>query len=124
MKVLCFWRWCLFIKNAQLFAGVADREIVRIFLRPAHMLLVSPGSPDSAHAHHERSSMFQMPVFKPGVQVMQGGRKETVSHVVLRRREMMVYLIGKDEPVKPERLSLVPTWFTTKRRPETLNWYL
>lgn len=88
------------------------------------MLLVSPGSADSAHVHHERSSMFQMPVFKPGVQVMEGGRNETVSHVVLRRREMMVYLVGKDEPVKPERLSLVPTWFTTTRSPEALNWYL
>lgn len=88
------------------------------------MLLVSPGSADSAHVHHERSRIFQMPVFKPGVQVMEGGRNETVSHVVLRRREMMVYLVGKDEPVKPERLSLVSTWFTTARSPEALNWYL
>ncbi len=88
------------------------------------MLLVSPGTPDTARAHHERSTSFQMPVFKPGVEVMQAGKKEKVSHVVLRRREMMVYLVGKDDPVKPERLSLVPTWFTTKRRPEVLNWYL
>lgn len=88
------------------------------------MLLVTPGSPDSAQAHHERSSMFQMPVFKPGVRVIESGSQETVSHVVLRRREMMVYLVGKEEPVKPERLSLVPTWFTTSRKPETLNWYL
>lgn len=88
------------------------------------MLLVSPGSSDSAHVHHERSTTFQMPVFKPGVQVMSDNRQETVSHIVLRRREMMVYLVGKEEPVKPERLSLVPTWFTTARRPEALNWYL
>ena len=88
------------------------------------MLLVSPGTSDSAHVHHERSSMFQMPVFKPGVKVMANNKQETVSHIVLRRREMMVYLVGKDEPVKPERLSLVPTWFSTTRRPETLNWYL
>ena len=88
------------------------------------MLLVSPGTPDSAHVHHERSSMFQMPVFKPGVQVMANNKQETVSHIVLRRREMVVYLVGEDEPVKPERLSLVPTWFSTTRRPETLNWYL
>ena len=88
------------------------------------MLLVSPGSADSTQVRYERSSMFQMPVFKPGVQVMQDGRNETVSHVVLRRREMMVYLVGKDEPVKPERLRLVPTWFTTTRSPEALNWYL
>lgn len=88
------------------------------------MLLVSPGTSDSAHVHHERSSMFQMPVFKPGVQVMANNKQETVSHIVLRRREMMVYLVGKEDPVKPERLSLVPTWFSTTRRPEALNWYL
>lgn len=88
------------------------------------MLLMSSHSADSAHGHHERSRMFQMPVFKPGVQVMEGNRRETVSHIVLRRREMMVYLVGKDEPVKPERLSLVPTWFSTTRKPETLSWYL
>lgn len=90
------------------------------------MLLVNPASPDAAHgsSERERSSMFQMPVFKPGVQVMADNRKETVSHVVLRRREMMVYLVGKEDPVKPERLSLIPTWFTTKRSPEALNWYL
>lgn len=88
------------------------------------MLLVSPASSDPAQVHHERSSKFQMPVFKPGVQVIANSRQETVSHIVLRRREMMVYLVGKDEPVKPERLSLIPTWFTTERRPEALNWYL
>lgn len=68
--------------------------------------------------------MFQMPVFKPGVQVMQDGRYETVSHVVLRRREMQVFLVGKDDPVKPESLSVAPTWFSTLRRAEGLNWYL
>ncbi|MGN1055442.1 MAG: hypothetical protein ACI4QS_01860 [Comamonas sp.] len=89
------------------------------------MLLVSPTSTHSAHAQREaRPCTFQMPVFKPGTRVMQAGREETVSHVVLRRREMMVYLVGHDEPVKPERLTLTPTWFTTERRPETLNWYL
>ena len=90
------------------------------------MLLVNSASSDSApvQPERERSSMFQMPVFKPGIQVLSGNRQETVSHVVLRRREMMVYLVGKEDPVKPERLSLVPTWFTTKRSPEVLNWYL
>ncbi|MBO1248896.1 hypothetical protein J1777_03460 [Comamonas denitrificans] len=68
--------------------------------------------------------MFQMPVFKPGVRVLQGGREETVSHVVLRRKEMMVYLVGHDEPIRPDRLQLEPQWFTTERRPEALNWYL
>ncbi|MBF6630968.1 MAG: hypothetical protein ITG01_07445 [Comamonas sp.] len=89
------------------------------------MLLVSPTSNDFDPAQREaRSCKFQMPVFKPGVRVMEAGREETVSHVVLRRREMMVYLVGKDEPVKPERLRVTPTWFTTERSPEALNWYL
>ncbi len=55
---------------------------------------------------------------------MQGGREETVSHVVLRRREMMVYLVGRDDPVRPDRLSLEPQWFTTERNPQALQWYL
>lgn len=89
------------------------------------MMVVSPSSTDSVHAQAEaRSTSFQMPVFKPGTSVMAGGRPETVSHIVLRRREMMVYLVGKEEPVKPDRLTLTPTHFTTVRRPETLNWYL
>lgn len=89
------------------------------------MLLVSPNPGETGSTQREsRFCTFQMPVFKPGVQVMQAGRAETVSHVVLRRREMMVYLVGHDEPVKPERLTLTPTWFSTERRPETLHWYL
>ncbi|VUZ23626.1 Uncharacterised protein [uncultured Comamonas sp.] len=79
----------------------------------------APGADASSRGH-----LFQMPVFKPGTRVLQGGREETVSHVVLRRREMMVYLVGHDEPVKPERLYLEPLWFTTERRPQALNWYL
>ncbi len=75
-------------------------------------------------SNSQRHHMFQMPLFKPGVRVRQGGREETVSHVVLRRREMMVYLVGHDDPVKPERLQLEPLWFTTERRPQALNWYL
>lgn len=85
------------------------------------MMVVTPDAERTSHARH---SMFQMPLFKPGTRVMQGGREETVSHVVLRRREMMVYLVGRDEPVKPDRLSLKPLWFSTERRPEALHWYL
>jgi len=82
------------------------------------------GHTDSPQAPHARGHMFQMPVFKPGVQVVYAGRTETVSHVVLRRREMMVHLVGREDPVKPERLTLTPTWFSTERRPEVLSWFL
>lgn len=81
-------------------------------------------TPSSAQAVPVRQNMFQMPLFKPGTRVMQGDREETVSHVVLRRREMMVYLVGREEPVKPERLSLKPLWFSTERSPAALHWYL
>lgn len=88
------------------------------------MLVINPGQADGQPGAFKRGSSFQMPVFKPGVRVLHAGRSETVSHVVLRRREMMVHLVGRDEPVKPERLTLTPTMFTTVRRPEVLNWFL
>jgi len=71
-----------------------------------------------------RSFTFEMPLFRPGVQVQEDGRTETVSHVILRRREMMVYLVGREEPVRPDRLRLQPSRFTTARRAEGLNWFL
>nr|WP_291596031.1 hypothetical protein [Comamonas sp.] len=71
-----------------------------------------------------RSGLFHMPLFRPGTEVTQNGRREIVSHVILRRRELMVYLRGHDDPVKPDRLSLAPTVFTTERRPEPLTWFL
>lgn len=64
-----------------------------------------------------------MPLFRPGVEVMENGRTETVSHVILRRREMMVYLVGREDPVRPERLHLQPSQFTTARRAEGLSWF-
>ena len=85
------------------------------------MMVVTPSSGQAAPV---RQHMFQMPLFKPGTRVMHGGREETVSHVVLRRREMMVYLVGRDEAIKPERLGLKPLWFTTERSPAPLHWYL
>lgn len=88
------------------------------------MMVAPPSATSSANDSHTRHTEFQMPLFKPGTRVMKGGRSETVSHVVLRRRELMVYLKGHDDPVKPETLDLAPLWFTTVRRPEVLHWYL
>lgn len=73
---------------------------------------------------HVRSFTFEMPLFRPGVEVQEGGRTETVSHVILRRREMMVYLVGREDPVRPDRLRLQPSKFTTARRAEGLSWFL
>jgi len=88
------------------------------------MLVINPGQADSPEPPYARGHTFQMPVFKPGVRVVHAGRSETVSHVVLRRREMVVHLVGREEPVRPDRLTITPTTFTTERRPETLNWFL
>lgn len=88
------------------------------------MLVINPGQADGQQSATTRTHIFQMPVFKPGVRVMHAGRSETVSHVVLRRREMVVHLVGHEDPVRPERLTLTPTTFTTERRPEMMNWFL
>lgn len=80
-------------------------------------------SPQADAPAPSRSFTFEMPLFRPGVEVQEGGRTETVSHVILRRREMMVYLVGREDPVRPERLRLAPTLFTTERRPEGLSWF-
>ena len=81
-------------------------------------------APGTTHPVQARSFTFEMPLFRPGVQVQEGGRNETVSHVVLRRREMVVYLVGREDPVRPDRLRLQPSKFTTARRAEGLNWFL
>ncbi|MEG0002640.1 hypothetical protein [Comamonas sp.] len=81
-------------------------------------------APGATHPVQARSFTFEMPLFRPGVQVQEGGRNETVSHVVLRRREMVVYLVGREDPVRPDRLRLQPSKFTTARRAEGLNWFL
>ena len=80
-------------------------------------------SPETAAPTSARSFTFSMPLFRPGVEVEQNGRTETVSHVILRRRELMVYLVGHEEPVRPDRLRLQPSLFTTARSPQGLNWF-
>lgn len=88
-------------------------------------MLVAPHDAQApvATPSQPRSFEFHMPLFRPGTEVTQAGRRETVSHVILRRREMMVYLVGHDEPVRPERLNLAPTLFSTRRREEGLSWF-
>lgn len=88
------------------------------------MLVASEAPTTATMPSPVRSGFFQMPLFRPGTEVTQNGRREKVSHVLLRRRELMVYLEGQEDPVKPERLSLAPTTFTTERRPEALTWFL
>ena len=71
-----------------------------------------------------RGGQFQMPLFRPGTEVTQNGRPQIVSHVILRRRELMVYLQGQEDPVKPHTLNVELSTFTTERKPESLTWFL
>ena len=64
------------------------------------------------------AAYYYMPLFSPGASVMLAGRYETVSHVVVRRCALMVYLQGHEHPVQPESLKLEPTAFHLTRRPD------
>nr|WP_309275777.1 hypothetical protein [Comamonas sp.] len=93
-------------------------------IKPMVATLEAPPNTAIAPPADPRSFTFQMPLFRPGTHVTQNGKAEKVSHVILRRRELMVYLVGHEDPVRPERLSLAPSMFTTQRRPEALSWIL
>lgn len=58
---------------------------------------------------------FYMPLFKPGTQVRCDGKKETVSHVLLRRNLMFVHLVGHKKPIDSELVDLEPSLFTSGR---------
>lgn len=66
------------------------------------------------------TAYFYMPLFKSGVSVEWMQRRETVSHVVVRRNALMVYLIGHESPVHPDALRLQPTAFQLTRAPDRL----
>jgi hypothetical protein len=61
---------------------------------------------------------YYMPLFRPGVSVQFGQSRETVSHVVIRRNAMRVYLVGHEIPVHPNMLTLEPTAFSLTRVPD------
>ena len=61
---------------------------------------------------------YYMPLFKQGVSVQFGPSRETVSHVVIRRNAMTVYLVGHDAPAHPDMLTLEPTAFSLTRVPD------
>lgn len=63
---------------------------------------------------------YYMPLFRPGASVRWGTRHETVSHVVLRRSDLLVYLKGHDMPVHPKVLQVEPTAFHLTRQPDHL----
>lgn len=60
--------------------------------------------------------LFRMPLFRPGTVVLWAGKKHTVSYVMIRRRELWVYLNGSDHPVRPETLRVAPATFSIERQ--------
>ena len=49
-----------------------------------------------------------MLLFKRGSQFLYAGRRETVDYVMVRSTGLLVYLVGKAEPVNGEKLSALP----------------
>lgn len=66
----------------------------------------------------EDAAYYYMPLFKAGVSVQFRQQRETVSHVVIRRNALSVYLVGHEVPVHPDSLTLAPTAFVLTRVPD------
>lgn len=64
------------------------------------------------------TAYYYMPLFKPGASVQWKQQRETVSHVVVRRNALMVYLVGHELAVHPDALQLQPTAFHLTRVPD------
>ena len=64
------------------------------------------------------TAYYYMPLFKPGTSVQWNHQRETVSHVVVRRHALMVYLVGHESPVYSEARHLAPTAFRLTRTPD------
>lgn len=58
---------------------------------------------------------IRLPLFKAGQAVQHQGRSARVSHVLLRRGELFVYLEGRDVPVDPVELTVEPTELVYKK---------
>lgn len=61
---------------------------------------------------------YRLALYKPGSSVEWQGRDMTVSHVLLRRGRLMVYLQGHTEPVEPETLTMPLTRLVLQRTAE------
>ncbi|MDD2609844.1 MAG: hypothetical protein PHX60_09155 [Giesbergeria sp.] len=59
---------------------------------------------------------FRMPLFRPGTVVLRAGKKHTVSHVMIRKGELLVYLHGVDAAMRPETLRVAPALFSIERQ--------
>ena len=65
----------------------------------------------------EPAALYFMPVYQSGVRVQWQQRQETISHVMVRRTGLMVYLVGHEQPVHPDALQVEPSAFQLSRAP-------
>ena len=61
------------------------------------------------------ANYFHMPLFRPGIVVQWGSKRETVSHILVRRSSMLVHMVGVDVSVASENLTLALTLFSLLR---------
>ena len=61
------------------------------------------------------NSCFRMPLFRPGTRVGYKGNLCTVSHVLISRGELLVYLQETKDTVNADKLSLEPSRLATHR---------
>lgn len=61
---------------------------------------------------------IRLPIFRAGQSVQHKGRGARVSHVLLRRGQLFVYLEGDEGPIDPAELSVPPTEFIFRKRSE------
>ena len=62
--------------------------------------------------------IFYMPLYKPGTVVIWRAQKQIISHVMLRRDELWIYMTKHIDPVRPEELQIKPTRLSTVRQPD------
>lgn len=58
---------------------------------------------------------IRMSIYKAGQAVQHRGRSERVSHVLLRRGQLFVYLQGHEAPIDPTELTIEPTELVYKK---------
>ena len=61
------------------------------------------------------SRNFNFEVYRKGGAITWNGRREVISHVLVRRAGVFVYLMGHDAAVPTAELTVVPTLFSCQR---------
>jgi len=85
---------------------------------PPSAAQASPAAGAAAAATPVTPVTYRLALYKPGSSVEWQGRDMTVSHVLLRRGRLMVYLQGHPDPVEPETITMPLTRLILQRTAE------